>query len=74
MEQYLNIGTINVSDIQDAVFERHVFPCFFGSALKLNGVDEFLIGLDKYTKDVKYKRDFAAKVFKITDVGMGIPI
>lgn len=71
MEQYLNMGEIKESDIQEAISERCVFPCFFGSALKLSGVDEFLRGLDKYTKSINYKSDFAAKVFKISDDGNG---
>ena len=43
-----------------------VFPCYFGSALKLQGIQEFLEGLDIYTKCPQYGDTFGAKVFKIS--------
>jgi len=49
METYLEKGRVETSQISAAVKERKVFPCFFGSALKLEGVEEFIHGLMKYT-------------------------
>ena len=46
--------------------QRQVFPCYFGSALKLQGIQEFLEGLDVYTKCPEYGEAFAARVFKIS--------
>ena len=46
--------------------KRQVFPCYFGSALKLQGIQEFLEGLDVYTKCPEYGEAFAARVFKIS--------
>ena len=66
MEKYFNTGTLDTADIAEAIRSRRVFPCFFGSALKLNGVKELLAGLDRYTLPSDYPRDmFGARVFKI---------
>ncbi len=67
MESYLESGEISDSDIRRAVSERKLFPCFFGSALKLQGIEEFLDGLDFYTEEKEYKGEFGARVFKITE-------
>ena len=65
MEEYLETGSLNPKKIKEMIAERKVFPCFFGSALKLEGVEEFLQGLLSYTLEKKYPKDFGAKVFKI---------
>lgn len=66
MEQFLEQEKIECSLIQDMIWNREVFPCFFGSALKLQGVDSLLDALAAYTKNRPYPQEFAAKVFKIT--------
>lgn len=66
METYLEKGRVETSQISAAVKERKVFPCFFGSALKLEGVEEFIHGLMKYTVVPSYPNEFGAKIFKIT--------
>ncbi|HEY9059636.1 MAG TPA: translation factor GTPase family protein [Pseudobacteroides sp.] len=66
MEAYLNTGKIDTEKVSLAVRERKVFPCFFGSALKLEGIDQFVHGLIKYTKAPGYPDEFGAKIFKIT--------
>ena len=48
-----------------------MFPCYFGSALKLQGIEEFLYGIEQYTIEPKYKKDFCAKVFKISRDAQG---
>lgn len=58
-------------NIGKAVAERKIFPCYFGSALKLEGVDEFLEALEKYTVDIKYGDEFGAKIFKISEDEQG---
>ena len=66
MEKYFNTGSLDTTDIAEAIRSRRVFPCFFGSALKLNGVKELLSGLDRYTLPSDYPADmFGARVFKI---------
>lgn len=67
MNCFLDNGEIPDDEICTAVRERKIFPCFFGSALKLNGVDEFLDGLDKYTVQQNNSEEFGARVYKITE-------
>lgn len=66
MEQYLKNGSIDTESIQAAIAGRKVFPVFFGSALKLEGVEAFLEGMDKYMTLPEYGKEFGAKVFKIS--------
>jgi len=71
-ERYLEDGSLSDGDIGTAVARRRVFPCFFGSALKTQGVDELLHGLCRFTREPERHDAFAAKVFKITqDAGAG---
>ena len=65
-EQYLESGEISAIDIQKMIRKRKVFPCYFGSALKTQGIDEFLKGLDIYTECPVYGDVFGARVFKIS--------
>jgi len=66
MEAYLDKGNIEDVQIGMAVRERKVFPVYFGSALKLEGVEEFVHGLVKYAHVPCYPDEFGAKIFKIT--------
>lgn len=66
LEKYLDTGAIEDEAIIELIASRRVFPCFSGSALKLHGVEEFLQNFDTYTKSPHYRKDFGAKVFKIT--------
>ena len=65
MEEYLEEGRISLDKVQKAVADRQVFPCYFGSALHSQGVEELLDGLDLYIKDKTYPAEFGAKVYKI---------
>lgn len=67
MEEFLDTDTICEKSIVTEIYNRNIFPCMFGSALKVEGVDEFLSVLEKYTKNIDYGSKFAAKVFKIAD-------
>ncbi len=66
MESYASGQPFRDEDIMDAVAGRRLFPCFFGSALKGDGVNLFLDGLVKYMKSPEYPSEFGAKVYKIT--------
>lgn len=66
MEKYLEHGEISAAEIAKAIKERKIFPCWFGSALKLEGVAEFIEGLEKYTLKQYYGSEFGARVFKIS--------
>ncbi len=66
MAEYLEQGTIGKQNIAEAIRKRQIFPCYFGSALKIEGVQELLAGLVTYTERKWYPEEFAARVFKIT--------
>lgn len=66
LNTYIENGTIHSGDIAEKIAERKVFPCYFGSALKADGVREFLQGFEIYTLTQDYPEEFGAKVFKIS--------
>ncbi len=66
LETFLETETIETRDIQQAILERKIFPCYFGSALKLEGVEPFMKGIQTYTSTPSYPSEFGAKVFKIS--------
>ncbi len=67
MDIFLESGSIPEKYIADAVKERKVFPCYFGSALKAKGINELLDGLEKYTVQEQDNGEFGARIFKITE-------
>ena len=69
MDRYLEGGEITEGDIAALTARREIFPCFFGSALKLEGVEELLDGLARYAQPPAYPPEFAARVFKIARDG-----
>ncbi|WP_341878132.1 translation factor GTPase family protein [Defluviitalea saccharophila] len=66
LEDYLENGDIHIEQIKKAIKARRVFPCFFGSALKLEGVEYFMEKLIQYALIPSYPESFGARVFKIT--------
>ena len=71
MEKMLDAGTLTDADIIPAVARRHVFPCWFGAALRLDGLDGLLRGLQTLTRTPPRWPEFGARVFKISeDAGM----
>ncbi len=71
MEEYLESGTVSHGEIKRAIAGRRIFPCFFGSALKITGVEEFLDGLVRYAPCRSYPEEFGARVYKISRDGNG---
>lgn len=65
LEHYLETGRMDDKEIAQLIAQRKVFPVYFGSALKMTGVEEFLMGVEKYTLAPAYPVDFGAKVYKI---------
>ncbi|MBE5054732.1 TetM/TetW/TetO/TetS family tetracycline resistance ribosomal protection protein [Pseudoflavonifractor sp. DSM 107456] len=65
LERYLETGTVEDGDIRRLIRERRLFPCWFGSALRLEGVEAFLEGLERYAPIPDYPADFGAQVYKI---------
>lgn len=66
LEEFLDTGDISNGGIRCAISRAEIFPCWFGSALKLEGVEQFLLGLEEYAPAVREKSKFAAKVFKVS--------
>ena len=65
MEEYLENGSIAADSVNDAICERKLFPCFFGSALKEEGIAELLDGINSMTENMEYPEEFGARVYKI---------
>ncbi len=65
LEKYLEEGGLDDGDVISLIRHRKVFPCWFGSALKLDGVAELLRGIGRYAVPPLYPKEFGAKVFKI---------
>lgn len=71
LEKYYETETIDAQDIAKAVRARKIFPCMYGSALKVEGVLEFMKCLARYTIMPDYPDEFSGKVFKITEDSQG---
>ena len=71
MNRMLEAGLLTDAEIIPAIARRHVFPCWFGSALKLDGVEELLGGLDRFTRPAPALDTFGAKVFKVSQDEQG---
>lgn len=69
MNEYLETDTLTDESIARDIAERGIFPCWFGSALKLKGARELMTGLEKFTLMPEYGADFGARVYKITSEG-----
>lgn len=71
LAHYLETGEVECPEIKRLIKNRKLFPCWFGSALKLDGVKELLNGLEMYTEMPEYPKAFGAKVFKIAHDNQG---
>ena len=71
LEKYLEGEVITDDAIRELIIKRQVSPCFFGSGLKLDGIDEFLEKFSRYVEMKNYSSEFSAKVFKISHDSKG---
>ena len=71
LEQMLERGAVTDDCIADMVEQRMVYPCFFGSALKMQGVEELLAALGRFTIEPDYPDAFGARIFKISRDAQG---
>lgn len=71
MEQVLETDQVTDNALAEAIRERKIFPCLFGSALKVQGVDEFIATLERYTRESDAPKEFGAKVYKISEDDQG---
>lgn len=65
LETYLETGEVTDREISDLIAGRKLFPCYFGSALKMTGVESFLQGVCRYVRRKEYPEEFGARVYKI---------
>lgn len=66
LDTYLDSGMVEVEDIIEAILDRKIFPCFWGSALKLSGVQELLDAMNTYMVMPAYNAKFGGRIFKIS--------
>lgn len=71
LEDYLETGSLTDATVQRLIKARKVFPCYFGAALKLDGVDDLLAGMARWTTPAPVSAEFGARVFKITHDNKG---
>ncbi|MEG2176201.1 MAG: TetM/TetW/TetO/TetS family tetracycline resistance ribosomal protection protein [Oscillibacter sp.] len=71
LSRYLETGTVSPADVSDLIGKRRLFPCYFGAALKLQGVDELLYALTHYAPVPSYPAKFGARVYKIARDAQG---
>ena len=71
LETYLETGMVTAGNIRGLIEQRKLFPCCFGSALKLTGVEKLLSVLNDYAPEKVYPADFAARVYKISRDSQG---
>ncbi len=71
MTQFIEDMSLDDSLISECINKRKIFPCYFGSALKLDGVKNFLDEINKYTVAGPEKKEFSAKIFKISEDDQG---
>ncbi len=71
LENYLETGTVTQGNLRGLIAKRKLFPCCFGSALKLEGVEQLLELLDVYAPERSWPEEFSARVYKISRDGQG---
>ena len=72
MEEFFASNVLSLDSLSHAISKRRIFPCYFGSALKMHGVKEFLTAIDKYALQKPYPENyFGAKVYKIARDAQG---
>ncbi len=71
LERYLQEGTVEEQEIRQMIWDRKVFPCYFGAALRIDGVEELLDGIARFTQEQTYPEAFRARVYKISRDSQG---
>ena len=71
LEYFLEEGYVPEEMTRVLIAQRKVFPCWFGSALKVEGVEDFLEGVSRYASCPEYSAEFGAKVFTISRDAQG---
>lgn len=72
LERFLENGIVETEEIKSLIADRKIFPCYFGSALKLQGVEEFLQGIECYVQMPEYPQEFGQKYLKYQEMNREI--
>lgn len=71
LNSFLTDGRISQEQLREKIAERKVFPCLFGSALRLQGIEALLSAIEAYAPEKTYPEAFGARVFKVTRDSQG---
>ncbi len=71
LSEFLDTGSLRPEHVAGAVAGREIFPCWFGSALRLRGIEPLLDGMAAFIPQPEYPEEFAARVYKIARDGQG---
>ena len=71
LEHYLEQGTVSEQTIRELIRDRHVFPCYFGSALKMDGIEQFVAGFERFAQEPQYNGEFGARIYKVSHDAQG---
>ena len=71
LEQFLDTGAVDDGALRRLIGQRKLFPCWFGSALKLEGVQDFLEGLSRYAPEPDWPAEFGARIYKVSRDAQG---
>lgn len=66
MDAYLDTETVPEETIRTMIANRRLFPCYFGSALKMDGIEQFVAGFERFTQEPQYDGDFGARIYKVS--------
>ena len=71
MDAYLGTGTVPEGTIRSMISDRKLFPCYFGSALKMDGIERFVAGFERFAQEPQYDGDFGARIYKVSHDAQG---
>ena len=66
LDEYLESGSLSAETIRRLIVQRKVFPCFAGSALRMEGIEEFLDGVVALVQEKAWPDEFAARVYRVS--------
>ena len=71
MDAYLDTETVPDETIRAMIARRELFPCYFGSALKMDGIEQFVAGFERFAQEPQYNDEFGARIYKVSHDAQG---
>ena len=71
MDAYLDTETVPDETIRAMIARRELFPCYFGSALKVDGIEQFVAGFERFAQEPQYNGEFGARIYKVSHDAQG---